>query len=157
MGPFGYSRSDFYKTAGKNATVFNQKAIKYALLFIWKLLYKQEYLLVLSLCLLLECCIVQSRDMLPFTKISLSLLYIVEPQASDFAALSHKHGTDVYHWALDGWIQMGEAGTQKNGILLINISQHYRLQHISSDPICHNCLQVIGMSISAVLLATWET
>lgn len=49
---------------------------------------------------------------------------------------------------------MGEARTQKNGILLINISQHYKLQHISSDPICQNYLQVIGMSISVVPLAT---
>jgi len=70
---------------------------QYVLLFIRKLLYKQEYLFVLSLCLLYECCRVQSRDMLPFTKISLLLLHVLEPQASDSAALSHKHGTDVYH------------------------------------------------------------
>lgn len=30
-------------------------------------------------------------------KISLLLLYAAEPQASDFAALSHKHDIDVYH------------------------------------------------------------
>lgn len=101
-GFWGYSRSDFYKAAGQNATVFNQKAITCARLLKQKLLYRKEYMLMLSLCLLLECCIVQSGDMLPFTRISILLLYIVEQQASDFAALSHKYGTDVYHQALDG-------------------------------------------------------
>lgn len=57
---------------------------------------------MLSLFLLLECGTVQSGDTLPISKISLLLLYVVVSQASDFAALSHKHGTDVYHQALDG-------------------------------------------------------
>lgn len=58
---------------------------------------------MLSLFLLLECGIVQSgEDTLPISKISLLLLHVAVSQASDFAALSHKHGTDVYHQALDG-------------------------------------------------------
>lgn len=149
--------SEFYKAAGQNATVFNQRTIKCALTFIWKLVYKQDCLLVLSLWLLLESYIVQHGDMLPFNQNFSFAIIRCGATGEWLCSFVPQTRYRCLSLTLDGWIQMGEAGTRRNGILLINISQHYRLQHISSDPIWQNCLQVIGTSIIVILLAIWET